>query len=101
MARKRNKIPTEPATVVNDSVIAEAVEETGNEEVNAIVDGVSSMLNIRSTPEKTEENVITTVKKDTKIIVVDPKKAKGDWYRIRVVDTKQEGYAMKKYIKII
>lgn len=100
MSKKHNRVSTEPATVIAEAV-EKTVKEDTIEEVNAIVDGVNSMLNLRTAPEKTEDNIITTIKKGTKIIVVNPKKSKGDWYRIRVVDTKQEGYAMKRYIKII
>lgn len=71
------------------------------EVVEAVVDGVDNLLNIRSTPKVEEGNIVTQIKKETKLKVVDPKKAKGEWYRIIVTDRKTEGYAMKKYIKII
>lgn len=97
---KKHKVSTEPATVIAEAV-EKTVKEDMTEEVNAIVDGVNTMLNVRSTPEKKDGNVLTTIKKGTKIKVVDPKKAKNEWYKIIVVDSKQVGFAMKKYIKII
>lgn len=70
--------------------------------VNAVVDGVDNMLNVRTTPEVKDGNVITTIKKGTYIQVVDPKKAETkEFYKIVVKDPEVKGYAMKKYIKII
>lgn len=69
--------------------------------VDAEVYGVDSMLNIRSTPQVKDGNILIQLTKGTKLKVVDPKKAKGAWYKIIVTDPKTEGYAMKKYIKII
>lgn len=71
--------------------------------VDAVVDGVDFMLNIRSTPEVKDDNIITSVKKGTVIQVVDPEKTEGKFYKIIVTDPpkKTEGYGMKKYIKII
>lgn len=68
-------------------------------EVDAIVDGVTTMLNVRSTPEKKEGNVVTTIENGTEVKVREPKKP-GEWYKIIVTDSKKEGYVMKKYIKI-
>lgn len=97
---KKHKVSTEPAPVKTDATIDTSVQEPV--EVEAIVDGVNVMLNIRSTPERKDGNIITTVNKGVKIIVVDPDKAKDkEWYKIKVIDSKQEGYAMKKFIKII
>lgn len=97
---KKHKVSTEPAPIKTDVTTDTKIQEPV--EVEAIVDGVNVMLNIRSTPEKKNDNVITTVNKGVKIIVIDPEKAKDkEWYKIRVIDTKQEGYGMKKYIKII
>lgn len=77
------------------------VEREEPEIVNGVVDEVDNLLNVRSTPRLEEGNIMMQIKKGTKIQVVDPKKAKGEWYRIVVTDRKTEGYAMKKYIKII
>lgn len=83
--------------------VVKQTEVTNTEETKeAVVDGVDSMLNIRSTPEVKEDNVISTVKKGMKIIVVDPKKEENGFYKIIVKDKKDvKGFAMKKYIKII
>lgn len=96
MAGKKNNKPipkpanTQPKKEVEESEVVEAV-----------VDGVDNLLNIRSTPKVEEGNIVAQIKRATKLQVVDPKKAKGEWYRIIVTDRKTEGYAMKKYIKII
>lgn len=94
MANKKNKPNPKPATQPK-------VEPEQPEIVNAIVDGVDWLLNVRSTPKVEEGNIVMQIKKGTRIEVVDPKKAKGEWYRIVITDRKTEGYAMKKYIKII
>ncbi len=101
----KNRIIPDPKPAEEKKIQEPVVEEPKVEEpeiVDAEVYGVDSMLNIRSTPEVKDDNVITLVKKGTKIKVVDPKKAEKDsWYKIIVTDMKMEGYAMKKYIKII
>lgn len=93
MANKKNKPAPKP---INNQ---EKVEEP--EIIDGEVYGVNSSLNIRSAPEVKEGNVVMVLKKGTKLKVVDPKKAKGSWYRIIVTDPKAEGYAMKKFIKIV
>lgn len=98
---KNKGVPIKPAPEVKEEPKVEATKIEEPTQVDAIVDGVNSMLNVRSTPEKKDGNVITTIKKGTKIKVVDPKKAKNEWYKIIVVDSKQVGFAMKRYIKII
>lgn len=103
MAKKNKPIP-KPVNVQEPVVTAPKEEVVVKEEpeiVDAQVDGVDSMLNIRSTPEVKEGNILMQLKKGTKLKVVDPKKAKEPWYKIIVTDNKTEGYAMKKYIKII
>lgn len=71
--------------------------------IAAEVDGVTNMLNVRSTPEKKDGNIVTQIKNGLKIQVVDPKKSTNGWYKIIVTDKekKTDGYVMKKYIKII
>lgn len=98
----------EEATKVEE----EKTEETPVE-VFGIVDGVEMALNIRKDPEIKPNNQIAILGKGTKIIVVDANKTvkneDGEWYRIRIVDKDPKdpkdptgnGYAMKKYIKII
>ena len=80
------------------------------EEVEAIIDGVDMALNIRKNPEKKPNNQIAILGKGTKIIVVDPKKPvqnkDGEWFKVRLLDHDKKdpdgnGYAMKKYIKVI
>lgn len=90
--------PTEDTKVVEQKV--EAIKE---EIAEAKVDGVVNMLNVRSTPEKKEGNIVTQIQNGVKVQVVDPKKSTGEWYKIIVTDKekKTDGYVMKKYIKII
>ena len=83
----------------------EEVREQSTEPVivDAKVDGVNNMLNVRSAPEKKDGNIVTQIKNGLKIQVVDPKKSTNGWYKIIVTDKekKTDGYVMKKYIKII
>lgn len=88
---------------VKEEPIAYAVEE---KLVDAIVDGVDVALNIRKNPEVKPNNQIAILGKGVKIVVVDPEKPiknkDGEWFKIRIKDNEpNEGYAMKKYIKII
>lgn len=111
---KIDKTPVAPMPAnLEEEVIQkteELVKEQEPEEVFGIVDGVEMALNIRKDPEVKQSNQIAILKKGTKIIVVDAKKPiknkDGEWYKIRIVnkdpkDPTGNGYAMKKYIKII
>lgn len=77
--------------------------ETEEPEVEAIVNGVDTALNIRKKPEVKPNNQIGIVGKGSKIVVVDPektvKKNGEEWYKVKL--NGQPGYAMKKYIKVI
>jgi hypothetical protein len=97
-----------------ESEIIETTEHLTKEEtvkeVEAIVDGVQMALNIRKDPEIKSNNQIAILGKGTKIIVVDPDKTvknkDGEWFKIRLFNKDKDepdanGYAMKKYIKII
>ena len=87
--------------------------EVKEELADAIVDG-AECLNIRKEPEVKPNNQIAILGRGTRVVVVDPKKTEknkdGEWYRIRIVDKEsldsekdptKNGFAMKKYIKII
>ena len=91
----KSKNTPKPRQVEEKTIVAEEPKE-----VDAIVDGVTTMLNVRSTPEKKEGNVVTTIENGTEVKVREPRKP-GEWYKIIVSDSKKEGYAMKKYIKIV
>ena len=93
--------------VVEETPAAEEIKETV---VEAIVDGVDVALNIRKDPEVKPNNQIAILAKGVKILVVDPEKPvknkDGEWFKIRIKDADPKdptgnGYAMKKYIKII
>ncbi|MBP5564541.1 MAG: SH3 domain-containing protein [Lachnospiraceae bacterium] len=62
------------------------------------------MLNVRSTPEIKEGNVIATLENGSGVKVEEPKKDHSGFYKIIIVDKEdkpKKGYAMKKFIKII
>lgn len=88
----KEEIPAEPAEI-----------ETPEPEVEAVVNGVETALNIRKKPEIKPNNQIGIVGKGTKIIVVNPekpvKKNGEEWYKVKL--NGEPGYAMKKYIKVI
>lgn len=98
-----------PLEAVEEEPVKEVVEEPAETVVDAMVDGVDVALNIRKDPEVKANNQIAILGKGVKIKVVDPEKpvknAAGEWYKIKIVDaqTKEEsnGFAMRKYIKII
>lgn len=102
---KEPEVVEEP---VQEEVVKEIQEPVENV-VDAVIDGVDVSLNIRKEPEVKPNNQIAILGKGVKIKVVDPEKpvknTAGEWYKIRIVDaqTKEEsnGFAMKKYIKII
>ena len=89
--------------------------EEKEELVDGIIDGAPA-LNIRREPEVKANNQIAILGKGTKIVVVDPKKEiknkDGVWVKIRIIDKdsistnpekdpNNNGFAMKKFIKII
>ena len=96
--------------IIEEPVVKEEVEELAEKIVDAVIDGVDVALNIRKDPEVKSNNQIAILGKGVKIKVVDPdkpiKNKAGEWYKIRIVDADPKdptgnGYAMKKYIKII
>lgn len=109
------EVVEEPKTILEDSKeptqeeVVEKVQEPVENVVDAVIDGVDVALNIRKDPEVKANNQIAILGKGVKIKVVDPEKpvknAAGEWYKIKIVDaqTKEEsnGFAMRKYIKII
>lgn len=99
---------TEPVAVPEE--VKEEIQEPVENVVDAVIDGVDVSLNIRKEPEVKPNNQIAILGKGVKIKVVDPDKTvknkAGEWYKIRIVDADPKdptgnGYAMKKYIKII
>lgn len=83
--------------VVND---VEVVDE-----VPGVVDNVTKSLNVRKEPKVEPNNQVGILEKGTKVIVMKPKEpieANGEtWLKIRFGVPEQEGYAMKKYIRVL
>ena len=83
----------------------EVVEEPVVDEAEAVVDGVQMNLNVRKEPKVASNNQIGILAKGTKVIVMSPKKTVENggehWLNIRFGNPPQEGYAMKKYIRMI
>lgn len=86
-------------------------EEPEIEESEGVIVGVQMSLNIRSNPEVKPNNQIAILGKGTKIVVLDAKRpimSNGvEWYKVRLrkdadpKDPDNNGYAMKKYIKVL
>lgn len=98
--------PGEDVSVVKEpETIRTEGEPYEVEEVVAdgVIDTVGTSLNIRQEPKVVPNNQIAILGKGTKIIVVDPKetiKSDGEeWYKVRY--NGDQGYAMKKYIKVL
>lgn len=99
-----------PITSEKVETTASIKEEPIEKLVDGIIDGVDVALNIRKDPEIKPNNQIAILGKGVKIVVVDPDKTvknkDGEWFKIRIKDADPKdptgnGYALKKYIKII
>ena len=91
------KVAEPEVEVVND---VEVVDE-----VPGVVDNVTKSLNVRKEPKVEPNNQVGILEKGTKVIVMKPKEpieANGEtWFKISFGEPKQEGYAMKKYIRVL
>ena len=86
---------------VEESVNEEPVEETvapPPEPVNGVVVGCNK-LNIRKKPVVNDKNVIAIVEAGTEMVIIEPEKAKGAWYKVLLNDG-VEGFCMKQYVTI-
>lgn len=110
--RFRDLSTEEVKPVIQEEVKEPVVTEEKKEElVEAEVYGVNSMLNIRMKPEVTENNQIAMLGKGTRLFVVNPKEThegSGEkWFKVRLSkdvapdDPENNGYAMRKYIRIL
>lgn len=109
--KNRNEQPKQRAEIAPNAsetikeTVKEIVEETKNDLPNAEVIDIEKFLNVRSTPKVERGNIIGMLTNGTKIIVVDKKpvtdQEKNEWYKIKVLDPELDGYAMKKFIKVI
>lgn len=94
----KKKVPMPPAP---DNKVKHEIKE---EIINAVVDGVNMNLNVRKEPKVDDGNVLSVIPKGTKVIVITnkPVESNGEhWLKIRFGNPPKEGYAMKKYIKIV
>ena len=96
---KNNKPFPKPVEVKEEEkkVVEEKTVEEAPKEEFGVVDGVTSMLNVRSKPE-VGDNIVAQLYKGTKVKITE--RPNKDWFRIEVTDPKTEGYVMKKYITI-
>lgn len=94
---KDNKPFPKPVEIKTEEKKVEEKKEAPKEEFG-VVDGVDSMLNVRSKPE-VADNIVTQLPKGTKVKITE--KSNKDWFKIIVTDPVSEGFVMKKYIKII
>lgn len=107
-----NAVP-ESYPVTTDEIKEAAEEQTPHDvvdepiELEAIVDGVKSSLNVREEPKVAANNQVGILGKGEKILVIDPEKRTikdkngVEWYRVRIGDGSILGYAMAKFIKIL
>lgn len=109
VAEEVAKEPEEVAPVLNEPTDEPITEEVVEKEVtvDGIVDGVDMSLNIRKEAEVKPNNQIGILGKGAKLIIVDPdkpvKNGGEEWYKVRLKDEdgSQDGYAMKKFIRIL
>lgn len=109
MAKNKDKFFSDYAK--KPSVKPEVVKEEVPKDilVDAVIDGVDTSLNIRKGPEVDANNQIAILGKGTKLQVVNPDDVIannfGEWYKVRLdgddKDPTKNGYAMKKFIKLI
>lgn len=103
-----DEVVKDEANKIVEQELSSKVEEPEVEvvdEADAIVDGVQMNLNVRKEPKVEPNNQVGILAKGTKVIVMAPKKtveSDGEhWLKIRFGNPPQEGYAMKKYIRMI
>ena len=68
-------------------------------EYDGIVEGVEMYLNIRENPDLSA-SIITMIKNGAKLKVVD-KNEGSDFYKVKSENPAFNGYAMKKYVKLV
>lgn len=96
----------EPEIVTKTEELVQVSVKEEIKEVEGVITGVQTSLNIRSNPEVKPNNQIAVLGKGTKIIVVEPdnpvKNGGEEWYKVKVSKNDgQVGYAMKKFIKVL
>lgn len=61
-----------------------------------IISDFFNLLNVRSSPKKTTDNVVTTIKKGTKVTILETLQ---DWYKIET-PSGEIGYVDSNYIEV-
>lgn len=56
-------------------------------------------LNIRKNPVVNDKNVLCIVPEGTMVMIVDPSKAKRDWWKVMLEDG-TEGFCMKEFVTV-
>ena len=86
-----------------DEFVSKGMEQADG--VEAVVDFVEQYLNVRSAPKVEKNNQVGILEKGTKVIVMshkDPIESDGtSWVKVKFGNPEQEGYVMKKYIRIL
>ena len=115
MAKNKAKKPSVEPEVIKEDIpeiieTTEVVEEAPKDIIaDAVIYRVDTSLNIRKDPEVNANNQIAILGKGTKLQVVNPDNIItnefGEWYKVRLdgddKDPTKNGYAMKKFIKIV
>jgi uncharacterized protein YgiM (DUF1202 family) len=84
-----------------EEVKTEEPEETLAPQPESVIGFVvdCKKLNVRKKPVVNDRNIIKTIDVDTEVTVIEPEKAKGEWYKVQLEDG-VFGFCMKQFIAI-
>lgn len=85
----------------NETVKEEKVEETTAPQPKSVIGFVTGCkrLNIRKKPVVNNGNVIDIVEDGKELMIIEPDKAKGEWYKVQLTDD-MFGFCMKQFVKV-
>lgn len=94
----------ENTNTVDENVMDETVTDTTEQDTpptESLIGRVCDCekLNIRRKPVVNINNVIEVVDEDTKLTIIEPNRAKGEWYKV-VTPANNTGFCMKKFVEI-
>ena len=104
-----NKISSKPQTEptitdVNEENVQEEVVTVDEPQVESFIGNVSGCkrLNIRKRPKKEPGNEIAVVNEGDFLMIIEPDKATGDWYKVSCeIDGEEiKGFCMKEFVTI-